>query len=98
MEQNVVSFLVLLDHSKDFDIVDHDILFEKSKNNFTFLSSAVKLIRTYLYKRSQTVQNGNVKSFSSPVQREQPQDSILGPLVYTMYPKDLHSREGLPRT
>jgi hypothetical protein len=43
-EQNLVNFLLLLDFSKAFDSVAHDLLSNKLSSNFNFHSSAVFLI------------------------------------------------------
>jgi hypothetical protein len=50
--------LMLLDFSKAFDSVDHDLLCHKLERFFDFSSSAVGFIRSYLTGRSQCVSAG----------------------------------------
>lgn len=84
-----IVFLVLLDHSKAFDSVHHEILCLKLKNLFNFSHTSVKLIKTYLRERYQAVHPNAEYSSWLPVPRGVSQGSILDPLLYIMYSNDL---------
>ena len=55
LNENYIAFLVLLDHTKAFDMVDHKILLKKLQTLFHFSNSAGRLIRIFLMNRSQRV-------------------------------------------
>ena len=63
LNENYIAFLVLLDHTKAFDMVDHKILLKKLQTLFHFSNSAGRLIRIFLMNRSQRVYlNGNISN------------------------------------
>ncbi|XP_075151202.1 uncharacterized protein LOC142225313 [Haematobia irritans] len=80
IDDNEVGFLVLLDHSKAFDSVDHQNLAMKLRRFFKFSSTALELITSYLKDRIQTVYSGGDRS---------------GPLPDIAYENMLHCEDAL---
>lgn len=83
-DQNKMTALVLLDFSKAFDTIDHDILIS-ILHFIGFTNSACMLIANYLNEREQKVVINDQMSTSLNITRGVPQGSILGPLLYTIY-------------
>lgn len=88
VDERRTTALVLLDYSKAFDTLDHDLLCAKL-HYYGFHNSAVNLICNYLTNRSQSVILSNNVSESLPVTSGVPQGSILGPLLFIVYAADI---------
>lgn len=80
--------LVLLDYSKAFDTVNHDLLCAKLRF-YGFHTSALNLIKCYLTNRTQSIVLDNTVSSALPVTAGVPQGSIIGPLLFILYTSDI---------
>ena len=74
----------LLDLSKAFDSIPHNLLFAKLKS-FNFDTSAINTRESYLKVRSQKVVLQNVSSDWIHLYQGVPQGTILGPLLFNLY-------------
>jgi len=82
--------LVLLDYSKAFDTINHEVLL--SILRYIGLGvSAVSLFTNYLSERRQKVVLCGKASLSSVVCSGVPQGSILGPMLFTIYTSQFQS-------
>ena len=81
---------VLLDLSKAFDLVDHDLLLSKiDKHHVT--NTSHEWFKSYMYLSNRTQQcciNGSL-SDALLLARGVPQGSILGPILFSLYINDL---------
>ena len=76
--------LILVDYSKAFDMINHDILLSILK--YIGLSfKALHLFDSYLTDRKQSVSLHGVLSNLLDLEKGVPQGSILGPILFTVY-------------
>ena len=75
---------ILLDFSKAFDSIDHNILLKKLPY-YHFTSSAIKLMSSYLTDRSQYVKLGDHRSTMRKISIGVSQGSVLGPILFLIF-------------
>ncbi len=88
LSRKQIAMLLLIDFSRAFDMVDHDILLHKLQH-YGIRGVANQWFKSYLKDRSQYVYiNGKISS-QQKLKYSVPQGSILGPLLFIIYINDL---------
>lgn len=90
IDRKNLTAVILLDLSKAFDSISHDILLEKLRK-FGTSASATVWFRSYLSERVQSVRVGPHLSDMQRVTHGVPQGSILGPLLFNLYVNEISS-------
>lgn len=90
-DNGYVTVLVLLDYSRAFDTINHEILLSILKY-VGIGNEGVLFFRNYLANRTQRVTINNDVSDALEVKTGVPQGSILGPLLYIVYTSQLQNQ------
>lgn len=78
----VADFLEL---SKAFDCVSHKMFITKLKMLYNFSHSAIKLMKSYLPNRIQSVKYNQIFSDCEKINMGVPQGSVLDPIIYLLF-------------
>ncbi len=84
LDQDCISLLVLLDLSAVFDTIDHDILIDRLQNYTDIQGQALRWFRSYLSGHYHFVYLNVESSQLSPVKYGVTQESVLGPLLFSI--------------
>ena len=88
LDKNLYIAAVLMDLSKAFDCLPHDILLDKLLA-YGVSPHSVPLLKSYLSKRKQQIKTNSVLSEWAAIHKGVPKGSILGPLLFNVFINDI---------
>ena len=88
LDSNLFTGAVLMDLSKAFDCISHDLLISKL-HAYGFSFETLTFLNSYLKNRKQCVKINNISSDFLKILSGVPQDSILGPILFNIFLNDL---------
>ena len=88
-DDGLISVPSVLDLSAAFGTLDHNIMLNRLSDMFELSGCVLSWFRSYLCNRSFFVVVEGKQSQPQPLEFGVPQGSVLGPVLYTMYPSPL---------
>ena len=88
LDNNQYVVTVLMDLSKAFDCLPHDILLDKL-SAYGISSHSVSLLKSYLSNRKQQIKVNRVLSSWADIHKGVPRGSILGSLLFNVFINDI---------